>query len=295
MDHQWDGAILMAGVTFQALLGGAASPPLDQVTGVTISGAWGIARPLLSSFIGQNRGRVRDTTGAGTSYTDFATPADAAAFLGGDAGAIVNLYDHSSNTRTLTNATVGKQPAFSSAIGPNSRAEPLDNTDDYLATAANMSAMISLSSWYMACVVYLNALAGTATGSATYQNQIIWGNGNGGYIWLDTLANGTLDAASYLVGNAVTGAGAVSAAVPVILEWRRTGGKYGVRINGATWVESASLGDPSGLAYPFQLGSGNTGLSKPFNGTFFEGYVCSAEPAQSAAVVGNMKSYYGVP
>ena len=273
---------------------GTLAPPLDQVSGVTISAAWGLARPMLSSFSAGNRGRVRDTTTAGES--DFVAPADATSFLAGDAGAVETLYDHSGNGRALTQSSASLQPAFSTSVGPNARAgAALDNSDDTMATAANMSAMFTTSSWYWAAVVLFNALNSGSTheNAAVSGDQLVIGNRGAGYLQMVVLANGKAAVGEFGTGVVLSGAGAVVAGAPVVLETRRSGGATSLRVNGASWID-VTMGDPTSLDEPLTIGKcWASGL--PFNGAFLEGYVASAEPAQSAAVVANMKSYYGIP
>jgi hypothetical protein len=265
--------------------------PLDSISGVTLAAAWSVNRALLTSFGTGDLFRGRDTVTS--DEADYAAPSAFVTALGGDAGALPKLYDQSGSGNHLLQATASQQPAFASDAGSSGNAAAaLDNSDDYMATAANMAALFSVSSWYMAIVCYFNALAGT--NAYPTLNQMLLGNEASGYIGAALKADGTFQCDVASGGHHVTNtsSGAVSALTPVLLEWRRQGGNNGLRVNGGSWVEAAG-GDPPSLAQVLQLGRGY-GASMPFNGYFFEGYVCDAEPAAADTVAAALKSYHGI-
>ena len=262
--------------------------PLDLASDVTVTGAWSVQRALLTSFGSGSRFRVRDTSN--NNEQDCVTPAEAGTFLGGHAGAIVDVYDQSGAGNAFMQATASRQPAFTAnAASTGKAAAALDNSNDYMATAANMSTMFSTSSWYMAVVCYFNALAGTST--AVWNNQTVLGNASG-YIYTAVMADGTFEIGNYSHFDTKTAPGAVSAIVPVLLECRRKSGNDGVRVNGGSWVEHSDA-DPTSIAQPLVLGK-TYSSAQPFNGYFFEGYVADAEPAAVDSIAASLMAYYGI-
>jgi hypothetical protein len=272
------------GLAFPAsrgVLGVPVPSPLDQIGGVTITGAYSLARLLLSSFAGQSRGRVRDTSGAGTSFADFETPAQATTFLAGNPGAIVSLYDQTGNARTFANATAGAQPAFETGIGSNSRAGvTYDATDDKL-SGPNWQTFISTSAGWAYTVARLN--------SHTGNGRMFWTTA-GGYRSAFASTTGL-----YALG--YDGANRVTPLLPLpdigdlfVYEWWHEGGTLYCAVNGGT-PQSIALGS-GGAADVATLFGYNTVTA--LDATILEHVFASARPAQADDVVADMKSYYGI-
>lgn len=266
----------------RAVLGRPTPAPavLDQVSGVTITGAWSMERALLASFGSGNRFRVRDTTTSG--FQDCATPAAASSFLGGDSGAVVSLYDQSGNGRTLTNATASQQPAFATGIGPNGRAgAAFDATNDKLVGPA-LSNFMTAASGYVVAVLMFNALATT--------NQQVWAD-TSGYVALMGQSASTLRVYLYDTGYH-TADETIAAGAVVVHEWWHQGGTLYARLNGGT-VSSTAAGDVASLAS--FLGVGRVlNAWNAMNGSILEFATMSGVPAQADSVVDDMKLYYGI-
>jgi len=265
------------------------APPLDPMTGVTITGAWSVNRALLSSFAGQDRLRMRDTSSG--AIDDVATPAAALAFLNGNAGTVVSLYDHSGNARTLTNAATALQPALVTGVGALSRAgAQFDASDDFLQGAA-LSNFMSAVSGYVICAGLFAALTAN---NDVYLNQPLWRtstSGHGAY----AKSGGSLY--SYAFDNTFRCAlgATVAPAVPFVHEWWQASGQLYSRVNAGTTYQ-AVCGDTSVvISRLFGLGQDNGRAGAPgANGTILEIATMSARPAQADALVADMMALYGI-
>ena len=279
------------GLAFPATRGVLGAPfpaPLEQVSGVTVTGAWGIARPLFARFSGQNRFRVRDTVTAGEQ--DCASPGAANAFLGADSGAVVRLYDQSGNGHTLSNAAAAQQPVFATAIGANSRAGCVfDNADDYLAGAA-CNQFYTADAGYFVGVFQVPSPA--AAHGAVYQDNNLFGDMGGGG-WFGAIASSRIATTAYdgafksaILSNPGAGLFAFEA-------WRDAGTLYAA-VNGAA-PASASCGSlvSSYLSGAFAIGKAYVAATA-MNGSFLELAVMSGRPSQAGQIVANMKTYYGI-
>jgi hypothetical protein len=273
------------GIAFPAsrgILTPAPPAPLDRVTGVTVTGAWGFARRMLTSFGGGARARLRDTVTAGES--NAVTADDATAFLGGHAGVIVSAYDHSGNGRTFTNATASQQPAFTAALAAanNRAAFGFDASDDVL-IGPNLSVLATVGSGYIVAVAICNAFSGSVVGATLFGTNI------NSYLFTSSIASGVH--ASFFSGSAISPAEfAGTAGVPFVVEVWWNGTNAFLAVNGAPphGVACGALGGTN----TFVVGKVNYGSAT--NGSVMEIATMSARPTQADAIVADMKSFYGI-
>jgi hypothetical protein len=281
------------GIAFPASRGVLAppvAPALDAVTGVTITGAWSLNRPLLTGFGSADRFRVRDTVTA--DATDAVTPAGALSFLSGHAGAIVSLYDHSGNGRTLTNAVVTQQPAFVSGIGALSRAgASFDASDDVLKGAPTLNFMSASSGYVM---VVAKTIALTTSDATRFKNQQLWMT-VGGWAGATARIGGAIDSCNFSSSaQYAEGASASAEDAMFVHEWWHEGGVLYSRANGGTTYQVAS-GNTGNMSSSFCLGRGWDGAgAHGTNGAIVETICMTARPAQADAVVADVMAFYGI-
>jgi hypothetical protein len=267
--------------------------PLDRIGGVTITGAWGISRPLLSSFGAADRLRVRDTSGTGTAFDDVPSAAAALEFLNGSAGAVVSLYDHSGNDRMLTNAAADQQPAFTDDVGSLFRSgATFDAVDDYL-NGDVLSEFMTNAAGYVVCAGLFAAL--TANDASLFKNQPLWR--------VITTSCGTFaksDGALYGYGFDSGPKYALGASIgedtPFVHEWWHDSGTMYSRLNGGAVYQAALNAFPSVvMSRAFGLGRDNATAGAPgANATILEIATLSARPAQADALAADMMAFYGI-
>jgi len=231
----------------------------------TLSGAWGMVR-LIESWSG-DLVTIRRSSDSASDHFGFLLDEDDAAlldegggflldetdisdFLAGSTGYVSQLFDQSGNGRHLVQATTTKQPIYESSdelIGQP--AASFDGDDDLLATAGNMSNLISTSDGWLVIAGRIDELAfDSATATA---DHLLLGD-QGQKIGLYARAGGNL----YGFNN--DGAGdTVTDAVPVLEPFvatlRHGSGTLYTSVNGRTELSAAS-GATSSLASLFQVG-----------------------------------------
>jgi hypothetical protein len=267
------------------------APALDRVTGVTITGAWSLSRPLLTGFAADARFSLRDIVTGVTG--DAITPAGALAFLGGHAGAVVGLYDHSGNGRTLTNATATQQPAFATGIGALSRAgATFDNTDDTLA-GPSIDSFVSNTDGYAICVGRFNAL--TVNAADPWANPSLWTTKLGGH-GVYARSTGSVFSYCYSTAPGQSAAGAtISPATLFVHEWWHGGGQLYSRVNGGATYQVTCGSSAAVAGRVLRVGRDDGRVSNPAaNSSVCELVFMSSRPAQADAVVADMMAFYGI-
>jgi hypothetical protein len=237
--------------------------------------------------------RVRDTSGAGTSYADVKSQYAALTFLGGHAGAVVSLYDQTGNGHALTNATATQQPAFATGIGALSRAgATFDNTDDTFA-GPSIDSFVSNTDGYAICVGQFDAL--TVNSADPFANQPLWCTKVAGH---GVFARSTGGLYSYLYstnpGQSAVG-GTISASTLFVHEWWHGGGQLYSRVNGGATYQVTCGSSAPVAGRLLVVGRDNGRVNNPAaNSSVCELVLMSSRPAQADAVVANMMAYYGI-
>ena len=190
--------------------------------GLSPTGAWSMYRDLLTSFIG------------GTRYTT--------------ATGVNSLNDQSGNARHLVQATAANQPTVATA-GPNNRTcADFDGTNDYLATAAALSAFISGQTGYVVAS-FIADTVGTNS-ATTYLNDPVFAD-LAGFMGMYLKTDGTINAGTY-TGVDLKVSATISTGTPYVVEWRHEGNVLYLRVNGGAET-SVGAGSTSNLTNVFAL------------------------------------------
>jgi hypothetical protein len=240
--------------------------------GLSPTGAWSMGRDLVAAFIGS----ARYTTATGVSA----------------------LKDQSGNARDLAIASTTLQPLVATA-GPNSRTcADFDGVDDRLPSTAALSAFIANNAGYIIASFIPDAITINNGTFLTSNHQIFGTNAanNMGLFLRNTDATvgnpDTIFALNNDGNNDVASTVAVIVGTPYVAEWKHESGNVSVRVNGGSWIDTAS-GNTSSLTSVLSVGGRSSDAWADMK--IFEMAAFSTVPTSGTrdAIASDMKSYVG--
>lgn len=220
----------------------------------TLSGAWGMVR-MIQSWSGdlvtlRRPDGTTDDIGFDTDVRFDLDTGAASTFLSGGDGTVAALFDQSGNGRSLVQATSTKQPAFDQSEDESGRpAAVFDGSNDLLATAGNMSDLISTATGWIVLAGMVDAL--TLDSATVTANHFLAGDLSQN-IGLYARKGGNLYGRNN-DGAADAVLEAIPIGVPFVATLRHEGGSLYVSVDGRDEVSGAS-GATSSLASLFQIG-----------------------------------------